>query len=879
MQVLPLPFAEILLTWLPAIAAAAAAALLAAAAVLAYLLVFYRHLYDGRRFNDVTMGFGDLLIWDRFIDNGVVLNKDGSLTAAWYFQGPDASTLDATQRNYLSWRLNNLLASLGSGYMIHTDVVRRELPAYVDRRRCFFADPVSRACDEERRHYFTASGQLYNSMQAVALTFRPMLIRGRQAADYFMAGGAGRRTARQVEQEILCDFQRKCERFEDALRGMLPAQSVVRMQALRGEDAHGRPQLTDLLAGYLYQTAYGRTREIVRSRDCDEVAAIIGGADLHVGMQLLLGRTYIAVVAVEGLTGSTQPQMLEVLSQLSCEYRLSMRCIIMDRAEATALVSRKRRYWQQKRRGLVSVLLNRPPTTVNLDAEEMIAQADYMQREVDQGSVCFCFFNCNLIFYDRDPARLQQGIDQARAVLAALGLVAREESLNTIEAYLGSLPGHGGENLRNVIFSSYNAADLFPLSTLWQGSRECPCSLYPAGSPALAQCLTGPGWNVPFYLNLFQRDLGHALIFGPSGSGKSTLLCFLVLSYLRYRGMRVVCFDKGRSMYALTHAVGGCHYVPGGEGSELCFCPLEALSEGSGGEIFLTWWLESLLQLGGLREVTVEMGEQIRRAVANLSELRAQGGQVQANLSELRMAVQDPLVQEVLTQFTSDGPLGELLDSRHDDLDLSGGRLWCFEIEELMGLSDKYRFPVLTYLFHRIENLADGTPMVIVLDEAWVMLGHPLFRDKIREWLKVLRKANVSVIMATQSLSDVTASGIMDVLIENTGSKIFLPNPAARQEEASQLYAAMGLNGAQIALLSQMEQKREYLIKTGDAVQKFQLALGEVQRLLCCVSDKQSLRRIDELRHSHGESWFEAWCALHGADLQGCSQAAEGSLT
>jgi type IV secretion system protein TrbE len=70
-----------------------------------------------------------------------------------------------------------------------------------------------------------------------------------------------------------------------------------------------------------------------------------------------------------------------------------------------------------------------------------------------------------------------------------------------------------------------------------------------------------------------------------------------------------------------------------------------------------------------------------------------------------------------------------------------------------MNLGDKYALPVLLYLVRRIEMSLKGQPAMIVLDEAWVMLGHPVFRAKIREWLKVLRKANGSVVMATQSLA------------------------------------------------------------------------------------------------------------------------------
>jgi type IV secretory pathway VirB4 component len=115
-----------------------------------------------------------------------------------------------------------------------------------------------------------------------------------------------------------------------------------------------------------------------------------------------------------------------------------------------------------------------------------------------------------------------------------------------------------------------------------------------------------------------------------------------------------------------------------------------------------------------------------------------------------------------------------------------------FEIEELMNLGEKFALPVLLYLFRRIERALNGQPAVIILDEAWLMLGHPAFRAKIREWLKVLRKANCLVLMATQSLSDAANSGILDVIVESTATKIFLPNVYARDEDTAALVPPHG---------------------------------------------------------------------------------------
>ena len=85
---------------------------------------------------------------------------------------------------------------------------------------------------------------------------------------------------------------------------------------------------------------------------------------------------------------------------------------------------------------------------------------------------------------------------------------------------------------------------------------------------------------------------------------------------------------------------------------------------------------------------------------------------------------------------------------------------------------------MLTYLFRRLEKRFDGSPTLMILDEAWLYLTESLFAAKIREWLKVLRKKNVAVIFATQSLSDIADSA------DRAGDHRELPHahlPAQRQ--------------------------------------------------------------------------------------------------
>ena len=66
--------------------------------------------------------------------------------------------------------------------------------------------------------------------------------------------------------------------------------------------------------------------------------------------------------------------------------------------------------------------------------------------------------------------------------------------------------------------------------------------------------------------------------------------------------------------------------------------------------------------------------------------------------------------------------------------------------------------------------------------------------EKIREWLKVMRKNNVSIIFATQNLEDVANSKIAPAIIESCLTRIFLPNPAAINDSNKEIYKKFDLN-------------------------------------------------------------------------------------
>jgi len=134
---------------------------------------------------------------------------------------------------------------------------------------------------------------------------------------------------------------------------------------------------------------------------------------------------------------------------------------------------------------------------------------------------------------DEHREAVEQGARFIEKAIRDLAFSARTETVNTMDAFMGTLPGHGVENVRRPFINTMNLADLLPTSTIWTGQNEAPSPLFPPSAPPLMHCVTSG--NSPFRLNLHVRDLGHGIMFGPTRTGKSTHLglCFAMASLFR----------------------------------------------------------------------------------------------------------------------------------------------------------------------------------------------------------------------------------------------------------------------------------------------------------------------------------------------------------
>ncbi|MGO7042157.1 conjugal transfer protein TrbE [Rhizobium acaciae] len=802
--------------------------------------------------------FADLVPYAGLVDKGVILLKDGSLMAGWYFAGPDSESSTDAERNEVSRQINAILSRLGSGWMIQVEAVRVSTGDYPTEGESHFPDPVTRAIDAERRAHFQKERGHYESRHALILTWRPPEPR-RSGLTRYVYSDAGSRSATYADK-ALEGFLTSIREVEQYLANIV---SIRRMMTRETPERGGhRVARYDELFQFIRFCITGENHP-VRLPEIPMYLDWLVTAELQHGLTPLVENRFLGVVAIDGLPAESWPGILNTLDRMPLTYRWSSRFVFLDAEEARARLERTRKKWQQKVRPFFDQLFQTQSRSLDQDAMLMVAETEDAIAEASSQLVAYGYYTPIIVIFDEDHPRLQENCEAIRRLVQAEGFGARIETLNATDAFIGSLPGVSYANIREPLINTRNLADLIPLNSIWSGSPVAPCPFYPPASPPLMQVATG---STPFRLNLHVDDVGHTLIFGPTGSGKSTLLALIAAQFRRYAQAQVFAFDKGGSMLPLTLGLNGDHYNIGGEradrveegrvgeGRALSFCPLAELAT-DGDLAWASEWIEMLVALQGVT-VTPDFRNAISRQLALMAKSRGR------SLSDFVSGVQMREIKDALHHYTVDGPMGQLLDAEEDGLAL--GPFQCFEIEELMNMGERNVVPVLTYLFRRIEKRLTGAPSLIILDEAWLMLSHPTFRDKIREWLKGLRKANCAVVLATQSISDAERSGIIDVLKESCPTKICLPNGAAREPGTREFYERIGFNERQIEIVATAIPKRDYYVVSPEGRRLFDMALGPVALSFIAASGKEDLKRIRALHREHGASWPLHWLQQRG---------------
>lgn len=791
----------------------------------------------------VESSLSDLLNFAHFVDDGIIINKDGAYLMAYQFRGEDSHSATLQELNALAVNFNRLMLLLEDGWMVHVDVLR--LPSLTYPEQGYFPDPVSKLIDQAQRQAYEAFDAHYENLHFITFVWKFPLPIVKNLTPLFVEGE--KEMAEPNLTKLLNYFKETVERCIGLVN------SQLRLTPLNSAE----------LLSYLSSCITGELLPVAVPFDGCFLDVVLARKNLSVGYIPKIGEQSVLVLSIIGyLNQNTIPGLLEHLSLYPALYRWSNRFVPLSEDTARKEMHYHQKNWNNKVKGffgiIKEVISGKPTFKINNDAAQMSAEIDEAFTLNSNHSTRFGFWTSEIILMHEKVDVLHAAQKDILRYLEQAGFTCVKEDVNAFDAWLGSIPGHGSCNVRRVFLNAMNVAHVLPLNSIWAGEKEASSySLLPKHSSPVFYANTSG--KTPFRFHMDVKDVGHMLVLGPTGSGKSTFLGFLIAQFLRYKEAQIFVFDKDESHKALTFSLSGHHYDIGKE-ETFSFCPLANLntdSQKTRAELFI----EELLILQN-----VILTPAIHLAVHEAIELLSASPQHNRNLTIFRSLVQHNEVRDALHYYTVDGQI-KLLDATSDSL--QQGHLQTFEMNWLLNQTPKVYLPVLSYLLNEIESRLEKDvtrPTLIILEEAWNYLSHELFSKRLRDWLKTLRKKNARVVFATQSLSDLydpTTQSLTQttaVLIESCPTKVYLANQMM-DAEGKLLYQKMGLSERQIEIIAKVAMpKQHYYVTSPEGNRLIDLNFNERSLALSFIGlSKQKSQALLSCQQQHPNDWLSHW--------------------
>jgi type IV secretion system protein VirB4 len=400
-----------------------------------------------------TDRLADHLPWAALVAPGVVLNKDGSFQRTFAFRGPDLESATEAELVGACARANNVLQRFGSGWALFFDVERHEA---LDYPISVFPDHVSWLVDHERQADFQAQGQHYESAYHLTLLWLPPPD-GQESAARTLIDSPETQSGRDW-RAALAQFLAETGRAFDLLAAFLPEISALTsVQTLT----------------YLHSTISERRHEVLVPETPMYLDGLLADTSLVGGLKPQLGNRHLRTLTLLGFPAMSRPCILDALNAADFSYRWTTRFISLDKRDATRALTSLRRQWFNKRKSLTAmlreVMYQQPTLLTDIDAENKTADADVALQLLGADHVAFGYLTTTVSVMDTDRDRVE---DKARAVeriINGLGFTVIRETVNAVEAWLSSLPGHVYANVRQPLVHTLNLAHLMPLSSVWAG--------------------------------------------------------------------------------------------------------------------------------------------------------------------------------------------------------------------------------------------------------------------------------------------------------------------------------------------------------------------------------------------------------------------------
>ena len=734
--------------------------------------------------------------YTRHVDDTLIALEDGSLMRMYRVDGRPFETSDIADLNTWHNKLNIAWRSIGDDRVaLWTHLVRTATDPVLagDFHSAFARSLQERYADALREKI------LYHNEFYVTLVVRPSQMAGDQVTKLF----AKRKASAEIDDRALAIMADKCRDFESLLadtapeplslyehNGVLFSQPMEVLHFILTGDRIRVP----LLDGRLGQALY--TSRVVFGREAAEI-------------RLPHKSNYLGMFGVREYVASTRTGQFNSLLTLDFPFVLTQSFAPLVKSVASERFTKKYKQMVSSDDAGVS------------QAEELLDGVDaLMANRFAMGE-----HHLSIAVIDDNPKRLLERLSIARSAAADTGMVMAREDVALEAAFWAQLPGNFRMRARPAVINSRNFAALSPFYTFPAGRKS---GNHWGDAVTLLKTRAGSS----FWFNFHRADVGHTLIIGPTGYGKTVLQNFLQ-AQLEKTGARQVFFDKDRGAEIFVRACGGT-YLTLRNGEPTGFAPLKGLEPSHENIAFLRQFIRVLVRREN-RPLTVAEERLIDDGLDAVMRLPAPSRSFSA-LREMLGYSDAEGIGARLERWCLGGPLGWAFDGPADEVSMAA-RFVGFDMTDFLE-NPEIRTPTMLYLFHRVDELLNGQRVVVDIDEFWKALEDDAFRAFAQDGLKTFRKRNAFMVFGTQSPADALRSSIAHSIIEQTATKILLPNPDAKRSDYCD---GLGLTEAEYRLIREdlTLESRCFLVKQGHTSIVAKLDLGAMPNELKVLSGRE----------------------------------------
>lgn len=533
------------------------------------------------------------------------------------------------------------------------------------------------------------------------------------------------------------------------------------------------------------------------------------------------GVKYAGMVSIKEYAPHTAAGILDAFLQLPFEFVISQSFQFEDRQTNIGSMQLQQRRMMQTNDAAVS---------------QMREISDALDMTMS-GHIAFGGHHFTVMCMEDNLNALENALSLVIAELVNVGINPIREKLILEQCYWAQLPGNYDFIGRKSKIHTLNVAG-------FAAQHNYPVGKVDGNHWGDAVTVFDTTSGTPFFFNFHARDVGHTTIIGPTGAGKTVLMNFLAAQSQKFN-CRMFMFDKDRGAEIFVRALEG-QYIHINPGKKCNFNPLQ-LDDTLENRSFIAEWLSTLIMIND-ESLSPDENDLILRAIEGNYMLRKED-RVLRNIAPFFGMEGSNSPASRLKQWHSGGRYAQIFDTVEDLIDFKSSSTFGFEMGDVLA-NKACLAPVLLYLFQRINMSLDGTPTIIILDEAWALIDNKIFASKIKDWLKTLRKLNGMVIFATQSVEDAVNSSISDTLIQQMATQLFLPNPKATDAYKK----AFMLSEREYNLLKNTDPgTRYFLVKQGKDVVVARIDLKGMDDIIYVLSGRaETVGLLDEIRGQVG---------------------------